>query len=248
MVERAIEKYHPELAKEKVSIDTVIVARLDKDEQSVHAMKQAGYPIDAKIGVTSLQDRARGLADAKLVIDGLEWNSATDRQRVALIDHEVEHLDLVPVKPTKKEPDRVGNKRDDLGRPCLRIRPHDWQLAGFKDVVERHGQHSHEAKQFANFRAEYAQLNLFGNEVLAIAEGKNGNGKKTAMGVVEDALRKVLKPGKGIDKVTISTGGVSVSSDDLKGSRSSYCQNRKHKKCDGCKCLCHQSAEARAGQ
>jgi hypothetical protein len=137
MVEKAMEQYHPELVAAHVTIDTVIVDRFDKDEQSIRALKRSGYPIDAKIGVTSLQDRARGIADAKLMIDGLEWNKATDRQRVALIDHELEHLDLIPLKPTKKEPNRSGPKYDDLGRPCLRIRPHDWQLAGFKDVAER---------------------------------------------------------------------------------------------------------------
>lgn len=162
MVSAALEKYHPDLHQDGVTIDTIIVRRIDKDEQDCHGLFRAGYPIDAKIGVTSLQDRARGIADAKLTIDGYEWNRATDRQRAALIDHELEHLVLVPLKPTKKEPDLCGNRRDDLNRPCLRVRPHDWMLAGFKTVAERHGPHSHEALQFANFRAEYAQLNFFG--------------------------------------------------------------------------------------
>ena len=256
MVEKTIEAYHPDLKAVHLTVNTIIVCRYDKipggedgDTEQVHALKKSGYPIDAKIGVTSPADRARGIADCKLMIDGLEWNKATDRQRAALIDHELEHLNTIELKPTKKDPARCGPKYDDLGRPCLRIRPHDWELAGFKDVAERHGNHSHEAMQFQHFRMEYAQLNLFGNEVLAIAEGKNGNPIKT----VEDALRKVLKPGKGIDKVTITTGNVSVSSDDIKefrkvpaSAKSKACRNRHHKECrmDGCKCDCGHSGAA----
>lgn len=169
MVQRAVETYHPELQKEGVSIDVTVARRESKKEGDCHALKRNGYLIDAKIQITSLQDRSRGIADAKLTIDAFEWDRSTDRRRVALIDHELEHLDLVPIRPTKKNAFATGNKRDDLGRPCLRSRPHDWELTGFKDVAERHGEHSHEAIQFVNFRAEYAQLNLFAPGVLAIA-------------------------------------------------------------------------------
>jgi hypothetical protein len=232
MVERAIEQYHPELAKVRLTVDTVIVTRLDKDEQSVHALSKNGYPTDAKISVTSLVDRARGLADAKLMIDGLEWNAANDRQRAALIDHELEHLDTIELKPTKKEPDRCGPKYDDLGRPCLKIRPHDWELAGFKDVAERHGHHSPEARQFSHFRMAYAQLNLFpGNEVLAIAEGKKSGVESISVnGVKLDATTI-----RNVDKI-------------LARDKSKACRNRHHASCraDGCKCRCHSGAEARA--
>lgn len=176
MIQHALEKYQPQLLKEGVTVDCTIARRIVNDED-VHAMKRAGYPIDAKIGVTSLQDRARGIADAKLTIDGLEWNIATDRQRLALIDHELEHLVLVEIKPTKKNRFMTGFKRDDLNRPMLKVKPHDWMLAGFKTVTERHGAHSHEAMQFAAFRDQYGQLNMFGPDVLQIAAA---NGDKPA--------------------------------------------------------------------
>ena len=251
MVDRALEQYHPDLAKVHVSVDTIIVSRFDKipggedgDTEAVHAMKRSGYPIDAKIGVTSLQDRARGIGDAKLMIDGLEWNKATDRQRAALIDHELEHLDLIPLKPTKKEPNRSGPKFDDLSRPCLRIRPHDWQLAGFKDVAERHGQHSHEALQFANFRAEYAQLNLFGApDVLAIAQG-NGKKAKRAKDAVRRLHATIARNGGGSISTTVDGKTETVK---IAAARSSACRNRKHQRCihEDCGCDCHnKGAEA----
>lgn len=237
MVQHALEKYHPELHKQGVTVDVMIARAYDKDECEAHALKMRGYPIDAKTQITSLQDRARGIADAKLVIDAFNWNVMSDRRKSALIDHELEHLDLVAIKPTKKNGFEEGWKRDDLGRPKLKSRPHDWELVGFKDVVERHGENSHEAAQFAAFRDEYGQLNMFGPNVLQIAE--NGKKAKSPTKAVEDALRKVLKPGKGIDKVTISAGGVSVSSDDVTD-LSRACARRHHKECTykDCQCDC----------
>jgi hypothetical protein len=223
LVQKAIESYHPALTKEGVTVDCIIARRTVSvgadDTEERHCLKRNGYPIDAKIQVTSLVDRARGIADAKLTIDGYEWNHATDRQRLALIDHELEHLDLVPLKPTKKEPNLTGNKRDDLNRPMLKVRPHDWMLAGFKTVAERHGEHSHEALQCRNFRYEYAQLNFFGPpDLLAIA---NGTKEKKSKG------RKVLHTFDD-GKSTISRGL------DL----SNACARRHHAQCKYDKCEC----------
>ena len=33
-------------------------------------------------------------------------------------------------------------KRDDLDRPKLRLRPHDWEIGGFGLIVSRHGANS----------------------------------------------------------------------------------------------------------
>jgi len=66
------------------------------------------------------------------------------------------------------------------------------------------------------------------------------------------ALRKVLKPVKGI-KVSITAGGVTISSDDLKRSPSSEtldlsnaCARRHHPECryDKCVCACHQKGDS----
>ena len=168
LLQSTLEKYHPELHKVGLTVGCLIALRVHDDED-VHALMRSGYPIDAKIGITSLVDRARGLPDAKLLIDGLEWNKASDRQRIALLDHELEHLILPQQKPSKKEPHRSGPKYDDLSRPVLKMKPHDWMLAGFKDVAERHQQHSHEIRQFQAWRDEYGQLNMFGPDVVGMA-------------------------------------------------------------------------------
>lgn len=160
------------------------------------------------------------------MIDGYEWNKASDRQRLALIDHELEHLALIENKPTKKEPNLTGFKRDDLGRPKLKTRPHDWELAGFQTIALRHGENSHEARQFAAFRDEFGQLNMFGPNVLQIAE-KAGNGKRP----------------KAIDgSKSVVANKPSSKTLDL----SNACARRHHPECryDKCVCACHQKGDS----
>jgi len=178
MVQHALEQYHSELHKMGVTIDVMVAHAQDSEESDCHALKRSGYPIDAKIQVTSLVDRARGIADAKLTIDAYEWNRISDKMKAALIDHELTHLVLVEIKPTKANGFETGWKRDDLNRPKLRSRPHDYELAGYREVIERHGQHSHEAHQFAAFRDEFGQLNMFGPSTIQIADGTNGKKPK----------------------------------------------------------------------
>jgi hypothetical protein len=37
-------------------------------------------------------------------------------------------------------------KTDDCGRPKLRLRPHDFEIAGFDAIIERHGAAAVEAR------------------------------------------------------------------------------------------------------
>ena len=190
LVQHALEKYHPELHKMGVTIDVMLARGQDKDEFDCHTMKSRGYPIYAKTQITALADRARGIGDAKLTIDAYDWDKFSDRQKAALLDHELEHLDLALTKPTKKNGYDDSPKRDDLGRPKLKMRPHTWELVGFKDVAERHGDQSFEAKQFSAFRDQFGQLNMFGPSVLQIAEKSvNGTAKKVPASQKSKACR-----------------------------------------------------------
>ena len=176
LAQHTLQKYHPECDTEGVTLDVLIARAQDKDECDCHALKKSGYPISAKTQITSLADRARGIADAKLVIDAYDWDRLSDTQKAALLDHELEHLEVARTKPTEKNGFDNSVKRDDLNRPKLKMRPHTWEIAGFASVAERHGQNSHEAMQFSAFRDAYGQLNMFGPNVLQIAESKT-NGK-----------------------------------------------------------------------
>lgn len=112
---------------------------------------------------SKLAARARFLcemnADAVIELGEDTWDTMTDAQRRALVDHELTHLEVV----TKLEDVQVGTEtvtvtsgpdmgkvreepiyeeqdvvqRDADGRPKLRVRPHDFEE--FTTIIERHG-------------------------------------------------------------------------------------------------------------
>jgi hypothetical protein len=151
LIAKVLRTHHEELHREGVTIGGLFVTHEDKHGMPQPAIKNRGYPIAAQIQITSLSDRVRGLADAKLTIDHFFWDKLPEASKLALIDHEVTHLILAM--------DDDGPKRDDFGRPMLKIRPHDWELTGFVDVVERHGEAAVEMRSLRAFRHE--QLSLF---------------------------------------------------------------------------------------
>ena len=177
LVKDVMKKHHADLFKENVTIDAVGARKDSKREGSVPALMLRGQRVLAKIGITSLQDRARGIADAKLTIDMFSWDTMPQAKKVAVIDHELTYLNLVMMRATKKEPWRKGPKHDDLNRPVLKLRHHDWELTGFQEVVERHGEASVEASQFLAFKAEFGQLSLF-DTTITDGPGKKGGKKK----------------------------------------------------------------------
>jgi len=172
LVERVLQSNFTELAKEGVTVNVLMASRINnKTGEDEHCLYKDGMPVAAQISITQKRDRARGLQDAKLVIDTHTWQDMKDTHRAALVDHELRHLRLVEIRPTKRNGYKTGVKHDDLGRPSLRPRPHDWVLTGFAKSAELYGEYSHEARQIAYFRAEFgAQLNLFGPTALAALE------------------------------------------------------------------------------
>lgn len=147
-ISRAIEglmtTYHPALASHGVTL-TVLLAHASRDangDPSGAAIELNGYPCHATIKIVSLKDRVAGKGDAELVIDGDELDTWSNEQFAAIIDHELTHLKVMT--------DKQGNlKRDDIGRPVLKIRKHDHQYGWFEEVIERHGDNSFELQQLA---------------------------------------------------------------------------------------------------
>lgn len=128
---------HAPLIECKVKIDYVF-AYGDRDEATGElkstALKLHGV---AALGIARkmpLKDRALGRGDAEISLDGDWWKEASDAERRALLDHELHHL--VPTYDT-----------DDLRRPIIKIRPHDFQFGWFKVIAARHGIASQERIQ-----------------------------------------------------------------------------------------------------
>jgi hypothetical protein len=146
LVRKIMEKYHHDLAAEDVTVD-VLWAYADGGEP----LKLRGYPAAAIIGITSLKDRVLGVADAVIRIDGTHWNGLNGMCRTALIDHELTHLELC------RDPESNEPLRDDHNRPRLKSRPHDWEIGGFDEIVQRHGKYAPEKMSLESALARLSQ-------------------------------------------------------------------------------------------
>lgn len=125
-------------------------------ESSLPVLKHQGYDAGAVVRITPLKDRALGVSDATIVVDRAGWLSLSQRQRDALIDHELTHLAVkTEEEEGAKEPAIVF---DAIGRPKLLMRKHDHQFGWFDEVAQRHGQASPEVRQAKRLMESSGQL------------------------------------------------------------------------------------------
>ena len=130
-----IESYYPDLAKAELTLDILFAVNENGD-----AVSHGGYPALAMVRIVNLKDRVKGLADAEITIDQKAYEDMTDEQKDALLDHELHHLIVL-------KDDDGFIKTDDVGRPKLKIKKHDYQMGWFREVAVRHGRNSPEVYQ-----------------------------------------------------------------------------------------------------
>lgn len=153
LIKDLYDECYPDLAEAKVTINALMARPTynDNGEPKGPAIRHEGYPAQATIKVTSLKDRVAGLADAILTIDADNWDNLDEAERLALIDHELYHLEL--------ERDKHGHLvSDDHGRPKLKCRLHDWQIGGFAAIRRRRGEASPEHRHIVALADQYGQL------------------------------------------------------------------------------------------
>lgn len=139
-VAHILKLFHREVFDAGVKIDLISVATDgDKPALTLH-----GYSCAAVVRVTNVKERTKGLGDAEIVFDEEHYLTMTDAEKDALIDHELEHIELRMDKKTGKV------KLDCRGRPKLGMKKHDAQFGWFRAIAERHGMASLECKQAAN--------------------------------------------------------------------------------------------------
>lgn len=143
---------HKPLLDARVTIDFVF-AFADIDEQTNqpigNALSKNGVKAIGLCRKIALKDRAMGRADAEISLDGQWWEQASDAERRALLDHELHHI------ATKT--DKRGLVKDDLGRPVLQLRKHDYEFGWFKAIAARHGRASIERQQAAEMMCDAGQ-------------------------------------------------------------------------------------------
>lgn len=152
LAERIISDHHPHLVAQDgsqiVRLCILTAARSADDKSGEPAVSWHGYAAGAVVSVIPYKQRVDKRADAEIIIDAKWWDAATQRQRDALLDHEITHLEL------KK--DKHGFvETDDEGRPKLKLRLHDWQLGGFHSIALRYGSAAPEVEMARDFDAKY---------------------------------------------------------------------------------------------
>lgn len=147
LVDAMAKKYHVDLVNAGVTIDILMAHNPDGD-----AVTLGGYPCQAKVKIVNLKDRAKGCKDAEIIIDEMNWNDLTPEQQKALVDHELEHLEL------NRDPDTNAVALDDLSRPKLKMLKHDWQIGWFNSIALRHKENSPECRQAKELVKEAGQI------------------------------------------------------------------------------------------
>ena len=155
LLAKAVSQWHSELLEVEVTFLVQMVhASRDKDgEPTGPAIKWGGSGAAAIVRITPLKDRQAGLADVRLLLDGDTWDSRSEAEQLAILDHECEHIEVCR--------DKEGAiLADDIGRPKLRLRPHDWLMGGFDEVMQRHRENALETKHADSMVRKWRQLDL----------------------------------------------------------------------------------------
>ena len=145
LVYQVMQKFHKHLCNVQLELNILVAfgAKNQDGEQVKPALKVGGYPALATIKVNKLADRVAGMKDATLTLDGDAWGEHSEERKEAIIDHELEHLEL--------KQDRKGIvMTDDVGRPLLKLKLHDFHFEGFQAVADRHKQESVEVQSIAH--------------------------------------------------------------------------------------------------
>lgn len=145
LLDGAMRRWHPELAACGVTFDVLMASEIDEESGEVHpTLKLHGYPAAATVKLVPLAQRALKQADLLMTIDAATWSSLGNAERLAVIDHELEHVQVLAdprgfVTWNDDEGKAVGSpKRDDCGRPKLKMKLHDFEIGGFVAIAKRH--------------------------------------------------------------------------------------------------------------
>jgi len=139
-----MEKYHGDMVEVEAQFEVMFAyGPKDKEGQTTGpAIKVRGFACYASVRLFPLRDRAAGRPDFEMLLDGDHYDEWSAKFRRAIFDHELYH-----VEPLKS---KEGVWRtDDVGRPVMRLRPHDIEHGWFSAVAGRHGAASVERIQAA---------------------------------------------------------------------------------------------------
>ncbi len=157
VLDAMLEKFHQPLVEAGVAIDLLLAwPKLDKnDDPTGPALTLHGWRCAALVRVVPYKQRVKGMGDAEILLDAMTWEETDEAGREALMDHELEHLEL---RVSTKKKDKGSILRDDLGRPKLKLRQRDYKLEGFHSIVRRHGVEAFEWQAHVDHQVRVKQL------------------------------------------------------------------------------------------
>jgi len=149
---RALDCHRERLQDVTIAVLSAHASRDEDDEPRGEALSCRGRPILGKIRISSTEDRAEGMADVRVLLNGDRWGQLSGPMQRAVVD---ECLTMIEVRQKDGAP-----IRDDLGRPKLQQRPFDFEHYGYHDVAARHGASSVEVHNFRVLFDEHGQTYL----------------------------------------------------------------------------------------
>lgn len=155
ILSRVVADWHKDLAAVESRVQILFASADPEDESPKAPVKHGGYPARATIRVISTKDRLVKGYDAEMLVDRDWWGGASEARKVALLDHELSHLEVVTKTRRDREPgeplDTSDVVFDDLGRPKLRLKKADAQPSDlFLDVIARHGDNAVEFESLSD--------------------------------------------------------------------------------------------------
>ena len=114
----------------RVGIIMVDPARSETGEPTGPAL--GSYSTWAETRLVGHKRRVYTPLDVEIDVDAARWREIDDPKRVALLDHELTHVEVM--RGSEGQP-----QQDVDGRPKLRLIDDDYKLTGFYAVAERHG-------------------------------------------------------------------------------------------------------------
>lgn len=150
ILDKVMSEFHGDIKDADVKVGLINVFQ-DDDHQDKPVLTKSGAKCSACIKVVGLKDRLVKGYDVEILLDGDYWKQITAKQRVAILDHELEHLRLTVNRKTGKV------KMDSLNRPKLRMIPDDIQFWGFSKIAERHHENSQESICFMQLAKDHGK-------------------------------------------------------------------------------------------
>lgn len=144
VMEDLIPKHHQHLKDAKIAMAWNFSWKADVDGRLILGKCKKVAPIDREL---------HGF-DFVIMLNFDIWNSAefADKQRIALVDHELCHAEMAVDEETGEQ------KADEAGRLQWRMRKHD--IEEFREIVQRHGLYKADLVDFAKTILEKAKTPL----------------------------------------------------------------------------------------